>query len=233
MALRAIMAFYMQRRSWTDWRLREVERPRRRGKWYSSRLFLVPKAGSRPYRTVIDLRTLNNFCPPGTCEVETLHILPNTIQPDDHLVSIDLSDGFFHLAILPEHGAFTVRTTCGMRIAESLSGPPTRSEEQLLVHLPELRDVQGLTAVAGLESGPAQILANGGGLVACQQVLNRRHGRGRAARGCASARVDANAMDLGTFLKGNHVGDALALVSEPLREAFEKALKEYDRVEKR
>ena len=36
----------------------------------------------------------------------SIHVLPNTIRRGDHLVSLDLSDGFFHLAIRPADRKF-------------------------------------------------------------------------------------------------------------------------------
>ena len=42
---------------------------------FVSKVFLVPKKGSRKYRLVVDFRHTNSFCPEGTCTVETLREL--------------------------------------------------------------------------------------------------------------------------------------------------------------
>lgn len=67
-----------------------------------SRVFLVPKKGSKKYRLVIDLRELNATQTPATCEVETLRELRAQLRPKDHMVAMDLTDGYFHLSIREE-----------------------------------------------------------------------------------------------------------------------------------
>ena len=69
---------------------------------FVSKVFLVPKKGSRKYRLVVDFRHTNSFCPEGTCTVETLRELPNILEREDHMCSLDLTDGYFHVALAEE-----------------------------------------------------------------------------------------------------------------------------------
>ena len=64
-----------------------------------SRVFLVPKKEKGIWRMVVDLRHVNEFAPPGTAEVENLRRLPAVLEPDDHMVSLDLADGYYHFRL--------------------------------------------------------------------------------------------------------------------------------------
>ena len=66
-----------------------------------SRIFLVPKKVCGVFRMVVDLRHVNTFSVPGTAEVETLRRLPAVLCPEDHMVSLDLSDGYYHFRVHP------------------------------------------------------------------------------------------------------------------------------------
>lgn len=86
----------------------EVERLLAIGAWeecpasavcWVSRVFLVPKKGSKRYRLVIDLREFNATQTEASCEVETLRQLRAQLRPKDYMVAIDLTDGYFHLSI--------------------------------------------------------------------------------------------------------------------------------------
>ena len=76
------------------------------GALYVSSVFLVPKKGAARFRLVIDFRPVNAHCAPGTCEVETLHLLPRTLERGDYMCALDLSDGYFHLAFRRESRKF-------------------------------------------------------------------------------------------------------------------------------
>ena len=77
----------------------EEARRGREDELFVSAVFLVPKKGSARYRLVIDFRPVNRHCADGTCEVEPLHVLPRTIEAGDSMCALDLSDGYFHLAL--------------------------------------------------------------------------------------------------------------------------------------
>ena len=64
-----------------------------------SQAFLVPKAGSKAFRLVIDLRWLNKHCPEASAEVEGLRELRTIAEKSDWMVSIDLSDAYYHFRI--------------------------------------------------------------------------------------------------------------------------------------
>ena len=72
--------------------------PENQCRWVS-RIFLVPKKVAGDYRMVVDLRHVNSFAQKGTAEVETLAQLSSVLEPRDHLVALDLSDGYYHFRI--------------------------------------------------------------------------------------------------------------------------------------
>ncbi len=76
----------------------EVAKKRR----FVSQAFLVPKVGSKAFRLVIDLRWLNSFCPPAGAEVEGLRELRTLAERNDWMVSVDLSDAYYHFRIREE-----------------------------------------------------------------------------------------------------------------------------------
>lgn len=63
------------------------------------RAFLVPKGDI--WRLVIDLRPLNKHCRAPPTTFETLKRVRTLGQPNDHLVSFDLADGFYAVGIHP------------------------------------------------------------------------------------------------------------------------------------
>ncbi|XRB13076.1 hypothetical protein RI054_05g29130 [Pseudoscourfieldia marina] len=79
-----------------------------------NRVHLVPKVGSKKFRLVIDLRPLNLFCGEATCNVEGLRELNHILQPQDFMVALDLTDGYFHLDMAEES-----RTYMAFRIHDS------------------------------------------------------------------------------------------------------------------
>jgi hypothetical protein len=94
----------------------EVERCVRVGGWepapadertHVSRVHLVPKkveAGQpRRWRVVVDLRPTNAFCRARSCKYETLKVLSRLARRGDWAFSFDLRDGYFHIAVHPEH----------------------------------------------------------------------------------------------------------------------------------
>ncbi|XRB11733.1 hypothetical protein RI054_03g15660 [Pseudoscourfieldia marina] len=80
-----------------------------------NRVHLVPKVGSKKFRLVIDLRPLNLFCGEATCNVEGLRELNHILQPQDFMVALDLTDGYFHLDMAEES-----RTYMAFRIGKRL-----------------------------------------------------------------------------------------------------------------
>ena len=78
------------------------ERAPRGERRHISRIFLVPKAGPRLYRVVIDSRPANVWAAPGSCRMEGLRQLPNVLQRGDWLVAVDAADAYHHLDLHPE-----------------------------------------------------------------------------------------------------------------------------------
>jgi len=65
---------------------------------YVSRLFLVDKSdGGR--RAVIDLSHLNKSIRKYSMSMQTLHFVAKIAQPTDWMLSCDVKDGYYHLAI--------------------------------------------------------------------------------------------------------------------------------------
>ncbi|XRB22085.1 hypothetical protein RI054_29g119350 [Pseudoscourfieldia marina] len=112
-----------------------------------NRVHLVPKVGSKKFRLVIDLRPLNLFCGEATCNVEGLRELNHILQPQDFMVALDLTDGYFHLDMAEEsrtggasEAAATRRAARGKPYAEahpatSASRAPPRPPPVRLKHL--------------------------------------------------------------------------------------------------
>ena len=63
-----------------------------------SRLFLVPKPGKK-WRPVIDLSVLNKHLTVPTVKMETAELIRNSICKGELVVSIDLTDAYFHIPI--------------------------------------------------------------------------------------------------------------------------------------
>lgn len=74
---------------------------------YVTKAFLVPKPGCPgKWRLVLDFRHLNTFLKELSCKYETLKLLRDILEPQDWLLSMDLSDGFHAIPIAPEHRQF-------------------------------------------------------------------------------------------------------------------------------
>ena len=65
---------------------------------FYSKLFLVPKPGKK-WRPVIDLSLLNNHLSVPTFKMETAEVIRNAICKGEWVVSIDLTDAYFHIPI--------------------------------------------------------------------------------------------------------------------------------------
>ena len=65
---------------------------------FYSGLFLVPKLGKK-WRPVIDLSVLNNHLSVSTFKMETAEVIRNTICKGEWVLSIDLTDAYFHIPI--------------------------------------------------------------------------------------------------------------------------------------
>ena len=68
---------------------------------YYSRLFLVPKRLKR-WRPVIDLSILNSHLNEPTFKMETPESIRKSIQKGEWVISIDLTDAYFHVPIHPQ-----------------------------------------------------------------------------------------------------------------------------------
>ncbi|CEP09959.1 hypothetical protein, partial, partial [Parasitella parasitica] len=68
--------------------------------FYSS-MFVIPKknVGVRP---VFNLRKLNHYLDAPHFKMDTIKEVARMIQPNDYLVSIDLSDAFLHVGLHPD-----------------------------------------------------------------------------------------------------------------------------------
>ena len=65
---------------------------------FYSRLFLVPKPGKK-WSLVIDVSVLNRHLSVPTFKMETAEIIRNTICKGELVVTIDLTDTYFHIPI--------------------------------------------------------------------------------------------------------------------------------------
>ena len=65
---------------------------------FHSRLFLVPKTGKK-WRPVIDLSVLNGHLLVPTFKMETAEVIRNSICKGEWVVSVDLTDAYFHIPI--------------------------------------------------------------------------------------------------------------------------------------
>ena len=68
---------------------------------YYSRLFLVPKPMNR-WRPVIDLSMLNLHLHVPTFKMETAESIRKSIRKGEWVISIDLTDAYFHVPIHPQ-----------------------------------------------------------------------------------------------------------------------------------
>ena len=65
---------------------------------FYSRIFLVPKPGKK-WRPVIDRSVLNNHLSVPTLKMEVAEVIRNSICRGEWVVSIDLTDAYFHIPI--------------------------------------------------------------------------------------------------------------------------------------
>ena len=73
----------------------------RDGQGFYSHLFVVPKK-SGGLRPVLNLSALNKYVRNHQFRMETNRSVIAAVQPDDWMISIDLKDAYFHIAIHPE-----------------------------------------------------------------------------------------------------------------------------------
>ena len=102
----------------TSWLAAEKQRLFALGAWepaqcqdYVSPCFLVPKKEAGQWRLVVDLRHVNAHCVPFPCRYETLSTVQQLCQRGDYLLSLDIGDAFYHIAIHPDDRKYF---TCDM-----------------------------------------------------------------------------------------------------------------------
>ena len=66
---------------------------------YVTKAFLVPKPGTNKWRLVVDLRHLNQFVEKFTTKFETLKALRRLAKRGDWMMSFDLEDGYYAVAL--------------------------------------------------------------------------------------------------------------------------------------
>lgn len=82
---------------------------------YVSRSRLEPKKDGG-YRLIVDLRCVNSYLEQQPCKFETLKDLQLMIQPEDWMISADLKDGYYHLAIHPQHRKYLTTVINGVLV---------------------------------------------------------------------------------------------------------------------
>ncbi len=70
---------------------------------FYSHLFMVPKKGTDKWRPVIDLSTLNNYTLIPHFKMETAELIRASLQPQEWVTSVDLTDAYFHIPIRPRY----------------------------------------------------------------------------------------------------------------------------------
>ena len=73
---------------------------------YVTKAFLVEKKGATPdapkkWRMVVDLRHINRHLTPLSCRYETLKRLHHLARKGDYMFSLDITDGFYAVAVHP------------------------------------------------------------------------------------------------------------------------------------
>ena len=73
---------------------------------YVTKAFLVEKKGATPdapkkWRMVVDLRHINRHLTPLSCRYETLKRLHHLARRGDYMFSLDITDGFYAVAVHP------------------------------------------------------------------------------------------------------------------------------------
>ena len=86
---------------------------------------------------VFDLRYLNSFVRDMSLSMETLKRLRLLAKPGDYMVSFDIQDGFYHVALHPEERKFLAGTAIangGATGTQNLgcNGPPARGGRPVL-----------------------------------------------------------------------------------------------------
>lgn len=69
--------------------------------WCVNPTFAVPKKGNNKWRFILNTKRLNGFVEPPRFKYQDLGVLAQRLQPDDHLCSVDLKDGFWQLPLHP------------------------------------------------------------------------------------------------------------------------------------
>ena len=64
---------------------------------------VIKKRGSTKYRLVTDLRYVNSHCRKVGYKNEDIRTIASIIEPNDYMISADLSDGFFHIPVNSEY----------------------------------------------------------------------------------------------------------------------------------
>ena len=72
---------------------------------FVSPMFLVPKKDGG-WRLVVDLRHVNEHCRQLVCRYESLQNVRRLARPEDWMISWDVADGFYHLAVRPAERCF-------------------------------------------------------------------------------------------------------------------------------
>ena len=84
-----------------DLQRRRVIEKARRLRW-QSRLFTIPKKDSAKDRLILDLSGINKFIHCPTFKLLTLKEVKLLLPPGYWTISIDLRDGYLHLAVAPK-----------------------------------------------------------------------------------------------------------------------------------
>ena len=79
---------------------------------FISQIFIVPKKDGG-YRSVINLRALNNYILEEHFKMEGFHMVKEMIRPQDWLVKIDLKDAYLLVPIHPNHRKYLITTNRG------------------------------------------------------------------------------------------------------------------------
>ena len=66
---------------------------------FTSRVFLVPKRDSQALRAVVDLSSLNRFIDNPKFRMLTVQHIRQTMRPLAWMVSLDLSDAYWHVQV--------------------------------------------------------------------------------------------------------------------------------------
>ena len=112
-----------------DFLKEEIQRGIKVGAWergrskFINKAFMVPKPGVNKWRLVIDLRPLNRWLQELPMRMETLKHLQRLIRQGDYLLSLDLQDGFYAVAIQPSDRQYLAFEVEGIGVIQ-LAGLP-------------------------------------------------------------------------------------------------------------